>query len=85
MYWLTRCFEPETRDKAVGEYRLLICDGHDSHIIGPFIAHCIDNKIILFILSPHSSHMTPPLDVSRTHPCHLPNVRPEGEGRPRDP
>jgi len=64
MYWLTRCFEPETRDKAAGEYRLLIYDGHDSHITGPFIAHCIDHKIILFILPPHSSHMTQPLDVA---------------------
>ena len=27
------------RDKAAGEYRLLICDGHDSHITAEFIAH----------------------------------------------
>ena len=32
--WLRRCFEPATREKAKGEYRLLICDGHDSHITG---------------------------------------------------
>jgi hypothetical protein len=37
--WLVRCFDPETRDKAAGEYRLLICDGHDSHITAEFIAH----------------------------------------------
>ena len=61
--WLTRCFDPETRDKAAGEYRLLICDGHDSHITAEFIAHCIDNKILLMILPPHSSHLTQPLDV----------------------
>ena len=64
MYWLTRCFEPETREKAAGEYRLLICDGHDSHITSPFIAHCIQHKIILLILSPHSSHLTQPLDIA---------------------
>ena len=61
--WLKRCFDPETHDKAAGEYRLLICDGHDSHITGDFIAHCIDNNILLMILPPHSSHLTQSLDV----------------------
>jgi hypothetical protein len=61
--WLIRCFDPETRDKAAGEYHLLICDGHDSHIAAEFIAHCIDNNILLMILPPHSSHLTQPLDV----------------------
>ena len=61
--WLIRCFEPETRHKTAGEYRLLICDGHDSHITAEFIAHCMDNNILLMILPPHSSHLTQPLDV----------------------
>ena len=61
--WLRRCFEPATREKAAGEYRLLICDGHDSHITGEYIGHCMDNNIILMILPLHSSHMTQPLDV----------------------
>jgi hypothetical protein len=38
--WLRRVFEPGTREKAGGKQRLLICDGHDSHITGNFIAHC---------------------------------------------
>ena len=63
MQWLRQCFEPETREKAAGEYRLLICDGHDSHITGEWVAHCMDNNIILAILPPHSSHLTQPLDV----------------------
>jgi hypothetical protein len=61
--WLDRCFDPEARDKAAGEYRLLICDGRDSHITAEFIPHCIENKIHLMILPPHSSHLTQPLDV----------------------
>jgi len=61
--WLIRCFDPQTQDKAAGEYRLLICDGHDSHITAEWIAHCIDNDILLMILPPHSSHLTQPLDV----------------------
>ena len=62
--WLKRCFEPSTRDKANGGYRLLICDGHDSHITGEWIGHCMDNNIVLLILPPHTSHLTQPLDIS---------------------
>jgi len=61
--WLRQCFEPFTQEKAEGEYRLLICDGHDSHITGNFIAHCMENNIVLMILPPHSSHLTQPLDI----------------------
>jgi hypothetical protein len=53
--WLKRVFDPTTRTKAKGEYRLLICDGHDSHISGSFIADCLQNRITLLILSPHTS------------------------------
>ena len=62
--WLKRVFEPATRMKADGQYRLLVCDGHDSHISGSFIAHCLQNRIILLILPPHTSHLLQPLDVS---------------------
>ena len=61
--WLRRCFEPATRYKAEGQTRVLICDGHDSHISAEFIAHCINNNIILLILPPHTSHLLQPLDV----------------------
>jgi len=62
--WLKRVFEPETRNKANGQQRLLICDGHDSHISGNFISHCIQNRITLMILPPHTSHILQPLDVA---------------------
>ena len=61
--WLKKCFEPATRDKANGEFRLLICDGHDSHISAEFIRHCIANDILLMLLPPHSSHLMQLLDV----------------------
>ena len=59
----TMMFEPSTRDKADRAYRLLICDEHDSHIMGEWIGHCMDNKIVSLILPPHMSHLTHPLDV----------------------
>jgi hypothetical protein len=62
--WLRRIFEPATREKAKGKPRLLICDGHDSHISGNFIAHCEENNIVLLPLAPHTSHYTQLLDVA---------------------
>lgn len=64
LQWLRRCFEPATCNKANGGYRLLICDGHDSHITGDFIDYCMDNNIVLLILPPHTFHLTQPLDIS---------------------
>src|SRR5271154_2930098 len=63
LQWLRSVFEAETREKANGKPRLLICDGHDSHITASWIAHCMRNNIILMVLPPHSSHLTQPLDV----------------------
>jgi hypothetical protein len=41
--WLQRVFEPQTRAKAANGVltRLLICDGHDSHISGNFVSYAI--------------------------------------------
>jgi len=61
--WLRQCFEPRTCDKANGRHRLLICDGHDSHCTADFLGHCIEHKILLFLLIPHSSHIVQPLDA----------------------
>ena len=61
--WLVRVFDPSTREKSQDRTRLLICDGHDSHISAKFVAHCIENNICLFLLLPHSSHLLQPLDV----------------------
>jgi len=61
--WLTRCFEPATREKANGGYRVLILDGHGSHITVDFISHCREHKVLLLRLIPHTSHLCQPLDV----------------------
>ena len=61
--WLVKCFDPVTRIKANGRKRMLLCDGHDSHISAQFVRFCIDHDIILFLLLPHSSHLLQPLDV----------------------
>jgi len=61
--WLRRCFEPATREKANGNHRLLILDGHGSHETALFLGHCRLHKILVLRLPPHTSHLLQPLDV----------------------
>src|SRR5579859_5891169 len=61
--WLQLCFDSETHAKVDGGYRLLILDGHGSHVTGSFIMHCMDHRIALMRLPPHTSHVLQPLDV----------------------
>ena len=61
---MKRFFEPATAKYLHGEYRLLIVDGHASHISTEFIKFCNEKKIILLCLPPHTTHMLQPLDVS---------------------
>jgi hypothetical protein len=60
--WLTTLFEPETR-RNDGKRRLLLLDGHGSHLTARFIAFCLDKTIDLVVLPPHTSHILQPLDV----------------------
>ena len=61
--WLKQVFDRETKAKARRSYRLLIIDGHGSYIMMEFIKYCDDNKIILAIYPPHSTHTLQPLGV----------------------
>ena len=60
--WLTTLFEPETH-RNDGKRRLLLLDGHGSHLTARFIAFCLDKNIDLVCLPPHTSHLLQPLDV----------------------
>ena len=61
--WLSKIFEPRTKTKAGNHKRLLIVDGHSSHVNMKFIDFCDKHGIILAILPPHSTHRLQPLDV----------------------
>ena len=61
--WLTKLFESITRKKAGNARRLLIVDGHSSHVNMRFIEFCDVHGIILVILPPHSTHRLQPLYV----------------------
>jgi hypothetical protein len=45
------------------DYRLLLCDGHESHVSAAVVTYCLCNQIVLILLPPHSSHLLQPLDV----------------------
>jgi hypothetical protein len=51
------------RNHSVGAKRLLILDGHSSHLTAGFDAFCKENGIICLCMPPHSSHLLQPLDV----------------------
>jgi hypothetical protein len=63
LQWLEKIFEPYTRPLTVGVYRLLILDGHSSHLTPEFDHACKRNNIIPCCLPAHSSHLLQPLDV----------------------
>jgi hypothetical protein len=66
--WLKQVFDRETKAKARSSYRLLILDGHGSHLTMDFIEYCNANKILLAVYPPHATHTLQPLDVSLFKP-----------------
>jgi hypothetical protein len=61
--WLKQVFDCGTKAKAQSSYRLLILDGHGSHLTMDFIEYCDQNKILLMVYPPHSTHTLQPLDI----------------------
>ena len=61
--WLKNVFDPQTKDVAGDQPRVLVLDGHGSHESIEFMSFCLTNNIFLCRLPAHSSHLTQPLDV----------------------
>lgn len=61
--WLKQVFDRYTKKKARRKYRLLILDGHGSHVTKAFIDYCDKHRILLLIFPPHATHTLQPLDV----------------------
>jgi hypothetical protein len=62
LQWL-EFFEKQTRTRAKGSHRLLVLDGHASHLAEPFNNYCYEHNIIPICMPPHTSHILQPLDV----------------------
>ena len=69
--WLTGLFEKHTKRKAGFRKRLLIVDGHNSHVNMRFIEACDERSIILAILPPHATHRLQPLDLKIFSPLSM--------------
>jgi hypothetical protein len=70
LQWLTD-FEGWSRDKLDDpkrDYRLLILDGHGSHVTSKFFEICYQKRIILAVFPPHSTHRLQPLDIGMFRP-----------------
>jgi len=61
--WLEKLFIPSTSSRLKGRYRLLILDGHGSHLTPKFDEICAKNDIIPICMPAHSSHLLQPLDI----------------------
>jgi hypothetical protein len=55
--WLREVFDRQTSATAAGRRRLLIADGHGSHLRADFIAYYIEHDIDLLIIPPYYSHI----------------------------
>ena len=64
--WLRR-FHQCTHQKS-SRRRLLIIDGHSSHVNWGFVSCAEDFRILLLVLPPHTIHQLQPLDVDLFSP-----------------
>jgi hypothetical protein len=60
--WIQSFVEATNERTKKGEKRILIFDGHGSHLTLEFLQICEDNSIIPFGFLPHSTHLCQPLD-----------------------
>ncbi|KAF2228330.1 DDE-domain-containing protein [Viridothelium virens] len=68
--WLTEVFNKRTKITAQKgrDIRLLIIDGHSSHVDKAFLEYCDAHQILVAVFPPHSTHQLQPLNVSLFSP-----------------
>jgi len=55
---------PRAPDGQPPPWRMLIVDGHSSHVTWPVAEYALDHRIVPYCLPPHSTHLMQPLDVA---------------------
>src|ERR1700684_1150493 len=60
---VSKIFHPATVQRCRGHTRLLVMDGHSSHLTGKLLGFCHDNNILPICLPAHTTHVLQPLDV----------------------
>jgi len=61
--WLEKDFDAQTRAKAGGRLRVLILDGHKSHVSEAFLEYAKANNICILGYPPHCTHALQGLNV----------------------
>jgi hypothetical protein len=69
--WLEKVFNPWTKIKAGRSWRLLIVDGHSSHVNIAFLELAYRLRIIIAIMPLHSTHRLQPLDIGMFGPLSI--------------
>ncbi len=71
---IEKIFDRHTEQKAGKLHRLLLVDGHSSHVNLRFVNYCDKHRILLVILPPHSTHRLQPLDVGIFSPAYSKDI-----------
>ena len=61
--WMIKDFNPQTKEKAGNETRVLLMDGHNSHYSADLLEYCVANNIEVLGYPPHCTHALQGLDV----------------------
>ena len=61
-------FDKHTKSRSTSVYRILIIDGHESHISAEFDEYCKVNNIVTVNMPTHSSHLLQSLNVELYSP-----------------
>jgi len=62
--YITKHVNPYTAPTDTSTWRMLIVDGHSSHIAYPGVEYDLNHGIVVYCLPPHSTHLMQPLDVA---------------------
>jgi hypothetical protein len=63
LLWLKNDIDPATKEKAAGEMRVLLLDGHGSHYTPELLEYAVANNITILAYPPHCTHALQGLDV----------------------
>lgn len=68
VHWLRDTFDLYTKSRTTGSHRLLILDGHGSHVSPEFVEYAAQNNIVPLCLPSRSAYHLQPLDVGLFSP-----------------
>jgi hypothetical protein len=61
--YLVEHFQPRTQPQDITQYRLLLVDGHGSHLTYEFAKFALENRIRILCFPAHSTHLLQPHNV----------------------